>query len=675
MGKNKGNIDLSKFKHVSSDDKSTKLRHADGHFLVLAHGKLGKDFQKQLSALSNVGKESQTSDQANQSQDETRYHPKMMARGGDTRAAVPSQDPTNPKPSPENREDLAAMREKASANSAGAGAKSLTDAFNKLMHPLAEGGSVQHNAEGDQVMPDLSGIDPSGVNAPPVPQQLIGSPQPSMAHLDPEQSVVAPELAKVGQYLMSPEGTPMKPVEVAVPPVNPADIVATKADATVDNLKQQEQSAESVATAAHQQAAAESTPQPQMPKGMDTSPEGLAKQGIEAEIKGQNLLTGAKTELAEKQAQVMENDVKRKQDIAQHYQQSFQQLEGERQAHIKDIQNGYIDPNKYWDSHSKIAAGIGMIIAGFNPTNKPNAAIDFINHQMDMNIEAQKQNLGAKQNLLTANLHQFKNLQDATDMTRIMQADAVKSQLELAAAKSASPFAKAAAQSAIGAIDAKYQPVFMQLQIRHMMQGLGNGGTTASGSTGQMLNGLDVVAPEQAKAYRGRYYAPYDIPGGKSIADREITQGDRAALNAYDKFDQTAKTLHDIVQKNRGNLKVLADPTNPTGVLAKQQAMILQSLFREGTLGTVYREGEQPLLDKAVKGNPLSLVSYFTELPKLEGLIRSNQSMKNTTLESYGLRPPHSAQSQQSQQEQPKTIKGKDGRMYVRQGNYMVPIK
>lgn len=72
-------LDLSKFKHISSDKKTTKLRHKDGHVLVLAHNALGKDTQKQLSALSKIALESATPEQA----DEMRGQ--KMAEGGEPR--------------------------------------------------------------------------------------------------------------------------------------------------------------------------------------------------------------------------------------------------------------------------------------------------------------------------------------------------------------------------------------------------------------------------------------------------------------------------------------------------------------------------------------------------------------------------------------------------------------
>lgn len=44
-------LDLKKFKHVKSDDKSTTLQHADGHILTMAHNSLSPEFQEQLKCL------------------------------------------------------------------------------------------------------------------------------------------------------------------------------------------------------------------------------------------------------------------------------------------------------------------------------------------------------------------------------------------------------------------------------------------------------------------------------------------------------------------------------------------------------------------------------------------------------------------------------------------------
>src|SRR6202020_262 len=122
--------------------------------------------------------------------------------------------------------------------------------------------------------------------------------------------------------------------------------------------------------------------------------------------------------------------------------------------------NGHIDPEKYWTGtkdpvtgeqvggHSKIASAIGMILAGFNPAGKPNAAIDMLKFQMENNLKAQAQNLDSKQNLLRANLQQFHNVRDAMDATRLNIADITQAQLGKAAATAKSAGAQNAAAMA-----------------------------------------------------------------------------------------------------------------------------------------------------------------------------------------------------------------------------------
>lgn len=652
-------LDLSKMKYLNSDDKSTTLQHPAGHTITLHHNVLSPNNQTALKALSKIPQQDETQEQKSEYGKVIKKFDDGGVVSNEGRAPVPSNQPTSSTTAP-RPEERAAEHEKSSANSAGSGASSLETAVNRLRNAWADGGKVCEHCGGpvrkmaDGGQPD---IDPSLLTPQQPPQGM-----PEFQPLDPEKPVIAPQLDQAKSWLMSPAGSQIDTQ------VSPADVAATKANADVDALKEKENQAQVVASAADQNAAAQA---PSM-----QSPEGLAQRGLSQEIQGAQELGKAQGALGEAQAGALQQDAARKQDIANHYQQSFQELNGERQAHIADIQQGYIDPDQYWKgdangngSHSKIAAGIGMILAGFNPTNRPNAAIEFLNHQLDRNIDAQKANLGAKNNLLTANLHQFQNLKDATDMTRVMQADVIKSQLEQAAAKAQTPIAQAQAKSAIGQIDAKYQPIFMQLQIRQMMKGLGNGGTQAPGSVGAMLSGLDMMSPEQAKSYRERYYQPYDIPGGKSIADRPITPADRTSLASYDKFDAAAKNLNQLIERSKG--KGALNPIERNA--AAQQAMVLQSLFREGTLGTVYKAGEQPLLDKAIDGQPLGLVHYFTEQPKLEGLMKSNEMMKNTTLDNYGLRPPQSKQT--SNPMEGKTISNKKtGQRLVMKNGAWVPV-
>ncbi len=74
-------LDLSKFKHVSSDDKSTTLEHKDGHRLCLAHGGLSDANRAQLQALAKASMPGDKVSKA-ESKQATQGSVKMEAEGG-----------------------------------------------------------------------------------------------------------------------------------------------------------------------------------------------------------------------------------------------------------------------------------------------------------------------------------------------------------------------------------------------------------------------------------------------------------------------------------------------------------------------------------------------------------------------------------------------------------------
>lgn len=208
---------------------------------------------------------------------------------------------------------------------------------------------------------------------------------------------------------------------------------------------------------------------------MQTQPETL-ESGINQlpGVMGQKLSAAAEAEAigkeGQQQAATLGKSVEDQQVNAKHFQDQYDALNKERLAHIQDIKNGQINPENYWKDHSKILSAIGLIIGGFNPTGSGNAGADFLNKQMDRNIEAQKANLGSKQNLLAANLHQFGNMRDATDMTRIMQGDIVSNQLKIAAAKASGPIAKARALGMAAKIDSDHAMLAQQMAMRQTLQ-------------------------------------------------------------------------------------------------------------------------------------------------------------------------------------------------------------
>lgn len=697
-------FDPKEYKHVTTGKDYTVLRHRKGHQIRLAHNVLSPAHRTMLSALEKIGQEAATEGQKQEAQDKNQYGKVIMKAGGgkvnpndeDKAAAVakyergdatPSQPASNSRPMATRPSYQSSYGDEAwpspsetsvgQAQNKADGGKingNICDSCGQP-HPqkLAEGGEAEYihskddygggkhysaeKPEGEQNKGGDFFFDPQEAIKQPIDTTALPKgrldPNTPPPPIDPEKPIIANTMQPALNWMMT---DPNKPQ------VTPANIATATADAKVDALQDQKDQAQNVADATYDGAVNQQAQQrePQS-TGMGYSPEGLAQSGISHEIQGAQQTAGAISGLADKQAAALQQDAAQKQNIQTTFQSNFDNLNKERQSHIADLQKGYIDPEQYWKgdpatgqrAHSRVLSAIGVILGGLGAGwsgHGGNPALAHLNGLIDKNINAQMANLGTKNNIVRYNQEQFGNLKDAADMSRVMQADVIKSQLEKAAAQSQSPLAQAAASKAIGEIDAKYQPIFMNLAIRHTLQGLGSGQSTAPGTVGQALSSLDVISPEQSKVYRERYYSPYDVPGGKSIADRPIDNKTREELTNHEKFGQAASQLHSLITKSRGHLESL-NPVERNA--AAQQALIIQSLFRENALGTVYKAGEQPLLDKALDGQPLGLAHYFTELPKLEGLMHNNDMMKNATLDSYGLHPPPHKQQSQTQATNP----------------------
>ncbi len=163
------------------------------------------------------------------------------------------------------------------------------------------------------------------------------------------------------------------------------------------------------------------------------------------------------------------------------YQNHYNELDKERQAFQADIANGHIDPNRYIHSKStgsKIMTAIGLIVGGMGAglTHTENPVDKYLQQQIANDMEAQKLELGKKENLLSANMRQFGNLRDATDMTRVQIQDALANTMKKAAAQQAGPAAKAALLQKAGILDQQSAGQLSQIAMRKTLLSGANDG-------------------------------------------------------------------------------------------------------------------------------------------------------------------------------------------------------
>lgn len=146
---------------------------------------------------------------------------------------------------------------------------------------------------------------------------------------------------------------------------------------------------------------------------------------------------------------------KNQQALLEKYNAGVATLDQHRDAFQQDIANTRIDPNRYlgkMDTTGKVMTGIGLLLSGIGSglAHQDNMASKFLQTQIDHDIDAQKADLGKKENLLSANMKQYGNLKDGVEMTRVMMNDTLIKQLQESAAKSGDAMAQARAQAEIG---------------------------------------------------------------------------------------------------------------------------------------------------------------------------------------------------------------------------------
>ena len=197
-----------------------------------------------------------------------------------------------------------------------------------------------------------------------------------------------------------------------------------------------------------------------MKQGLGAQQAGIAGEAKAIEAQGQQ-------EAAALQAQQAQ-EMKRQQDYEAH----VQELAKERESFIQDIKDEHIDPNHYLGSKSSLGKGmtaIGLILGGLGSGGGPNQALGFLQKQIDNDIDSQKAQLGKKQTLLSMNLQQYKNMQDAEQMTRMQMHDLFKSKLEEIGAANKGTIAGERAKQASGLLTTQMAGPLSQMAARRTM--------------------------------------------------------------------------------------------------------------------------------------------------------------------------------------------------------------
>jgi hypothetical protein len=523
-------LDLSKFKKISSDEHSTALRHPEGHTITIEHKALNPSVKKQLHALPMAVTNKEE-------------HPKKIGLANGTPDVQPvQQDPT--KGSAEysglennSNQDKRAKAASSMSNNFAQGGQ-IGDVIGKENYQKRSKKDVPHFAEGT---PDVQPVDDSiGMSAAAPAQPPAPAPDSYNPQVDPTETADdrAAKAAAAGpaRYI----GNAMR--QAVMDTVQTAKSIgapiASAKDEFMKGLSGIDPDAQQQAPQQQRAPASDQPPPPQDQPPEDQDPYGIEAQnktmmgGFNQQEAGNTAEAKATGQLGANQAQIYHQNAQNQQDLMDTYADHVAGLTQEYNDFRDDIKNSQIDPKHYMNNMSTfdtIRTGIGIILGGAG--GGENQVLKMVQGRIEQDIDAQKANLGKKESLLSANMRQFGNLRDATDMTRLMMNGAAANEINEQASKSASPLAAAKAQQLNGLIEQQKGPIIGQMAMRKtLMSQLAQKNGNSQQDPSQRIRLLamtGIIPPAKEAEYQTQLKQAQDA---QSLKDN--------TLAAYDKIAQ-----------------------------------------------------------------------------------------------------------------------------------------
>lgn len=498
-------LNMAHFEKVGGDDSHSIMKHKDGHEFKIMHKALSKKMAADFKALpmADGGEVPQENPKLEESKKQPPGAPHLdpdkakkfvkgfnnaFADGGDVKAA-PKDDV--PEPNKKNAEDFKKGFESPTP-SLGQAVKNIKEGLG-----FADGGEVPAEKDSaDKIVADALNSQASPQQAPtPVDSNKYAQAYQQRMDFQNQFTPGEPLQVKEGQAIDFAERLKGSDQAEAAWKAKDAQVQASQQQAT-DARKQalgiqtsgvpSAQPLPGSQQPAQQNATPDNLNSPKPPQGPN-DPYGTEayynslEQGIQEQKAG---LAGEATALGkqgEQQAAVLKNAQAQQQQALNTYKSNYDKINQSVQTLQQAIQDQHIDPRHYVNSMStgsQIGTMIGLVLGGLSAglSHQPNMALSYFNDQINKDIDAQKAELGKKENLLSNNMKQYGNLRDAMDMTRVQQSMIVGNQLQQAAAQNASPLAQARAAQEVGKIDQSNAATLSQIAMRRtLLQGGANG--------------------------------------------------------------------------------------------------------------------------------------------------------------------------------------------------------
>lgn len=289
------------------------------------------------------------------------------------------------------------------------------------------------------------------------------------------------------------EDMPAMEAEMPSPDVAEAPMTQPTSQAQPEPISLAGTAGDALRTAAGLQAAPAAAMMPSTP-GMPAKAPSVADElsqasatgALEQQVKGIKAQASAEAQLGEGLAKQALERHKQFQSLEERAQKVNDLIDGELKSFIDDRRNDRIQPNQYMANMStgqKILTGIALGLGGLGQglAGGANPALEYLNKEIDRDIDAQVKNMNIKESLVTANLKRFGNMQDAIAMSKaLMLADAAN-MADMLKNKSSSQVSKARADQLIGQLKAQIAPQLETLKTKAMLQDMAYGHPMAQG--------------------------------------------------------------------------------------------------------------------------------------------------------------------------------------------------
>ncbi len=381
-----------------------------------------------------------------------------------------------------------------------------------------------------------------------------------------------------------------------------------------------EEAAAPEATAPAPGIAPEETPAP-APASLPTGiPSGLGggnpSAGIDAEAKAQG-------ELGKQKAAIYDKAMAAQTKAAADNEKVQNELLTEMNAVRADVKNGHLDPDRYMSSLStgkRIATTIGLILGGIGGgmTGKGNnLALEMLNHNIDRDLEAQKSEMGNKQNLLGMLDKQYGNLQVAQNVARAVMQDRVIAELSKAESLAMDPIAKARAQQAKDAYIAQQRAALAPTAALINVQNLAKAAEADPERGQEYIDQMQYHDPKRAAEYQQRF-----VPG---LGFASSTEGATKIRELSTAVSGAKKSLERLSEINKIPFKSMKPEVRAE---ADSIAKGLVGMLRIPYTGPgALNEGEKQLLTD-ITGNPTAIFSLSSVNQKRLDTLRKDMDGK-----------------------------------------------